>query len=54
MISASDPERSSPMLLDTHVLVWSVRDGPRLGAAAKRLLNESARQNRLLVSAITP
>jgi PIN domain nuclease of toxin-antitoxin system len=42
------------LLLDTHVLVWSVEEGPRLGKTTKRALNEAARQNKIAVSAITP
>jgi len=54
MTPSADQARSGPLLLDTHILVWSVDERPRLGADTKRLLNEAARQNRLVVSAITP
>jgi PIN domain nuclease of toxin-antitoxin system len=52
--SATDSVRSSTLLLDTHVLVWSLEEGPRLGASTKKELNEAARQNRIAISAITP
>jgi PIN domain nuclease of toxin-antitoxin system len=54
MKSATDPARSSTLLLDTHVLVWSLEEGPRLGVSAKKVLNEAARQSRIAISAITP
>lgn len=50
----AESARSSILLLDTHVLLWSLEEGPRLGSVTKQLINESARQNRLAVSAITP
>jgi len=34
--------------------VWSLEEGPRLGASTKKELNEAARQNRIAISAITP
>ncbi|WP_420239401.1 type II toxin-antitoxin system VapC family toxin [Telmatobacter bradus] len=46
--------RSSILLLDTHVLVWSLEEGPRLGMACKQLINQAAHQNKLVLSAITP
>jgi len=52
--SAVDPTRPPLLLLDTHVLVWSMQDSPRLGSATKEVLNEAARQSRIAVSAITP
>jgi len=45
---------SSLLLLDTHVLVWSLEWFDRLGAKTNNLLNKAARENRLAVSAITP
>jgi PIN domain nuclease of toxin-antitoxin system len=41
-------------LLDTHALVWSVEERPRLGSAAKRAINAAARLNQVAVSAISP
>jgi PIN domain nuclease of toxin-antitoxin system len=42
------------LLLDTHVLVWSVRESPRLESVTKKVLNEAARQSLIVISAITP
>ena len=42
------------LLLDTHVLVWSLEKGPRLGTATSQLLNLAAQEERLCISAITP
>ena len=42
------------LLLDTHTLIWAVNDDPRLGAAARSTIEETARANRVAVSAITP
>jgi PIN domain nuclease of toxin-antitoxin system len=42
------------LLLDTHTLVWSVRDSPRLGSQTKQAINEAAREQRVVVSGITP
>lgn len=42
------------LLLDTHTLVWSVQDSPKLGPQAKRTINQAARESRVAVSAITP
>jgi PIN domain nuclease of toxin-antitoxin system len=52
--AAAEAERKPLMLLDTHTLIWSVEEGPRLGRRVKSILNEAAKQNRLAVSAITP
>lgn len=54
MTGAVDPAKGPLLLLDTHTLVWSVEERPRLGIAAKSALNEAARGNRIAVSAITP
>ena len=43
-----------PLLLDTHTLIWSVEEGPRLGRRTKSTLNEAARGSKIAVSAITP
>jgi PIN domain nuclease of toxin-antitoxin system len=47
-------DRSPLLLLDTHTLIWSVEEGPRLGRRSKSILNEAARESRIAVSAITP
>ncbi|MGO9938358.1 MAG: type II toxin-antitoxin system VapC family toxin [Terracidiphilus sp.] len=51
---ASEPARAPLLLLDTHTLVWSVRDSPRLRSQAKQAINQAAREQRIVVSAITP
>jgi PIN domain nuclease of toxin-antitoxin system len=50
----SDPHRDPLLLLDTHTLIWSMEDSPRLGQHAKRAINQAASENRVAVSAITP
>ena len=52
--AASDPARPSLLLLDTHALVWSINDGPKLGARAKDAIRRAAREDHVIVSAITP
>lgn len=42
------------ILLDTHVLVWTVGGDRRLGPRANRLIEQSARGGGVLISAITP
>ena len=42
------------ILLDTHVLVWSVDGHPRLGVAAGARIEETRRTDRVGVSAMTP
>lgn len=54
MTPATDPARPGPLLLDTHALVWSVEERPRLGSGAKRAINIAARLNQVAVSAISP
>ena len=51
---ASDPARVPLLLLDTHTLVWSVEDNPKIGPQTKRVINQAARELRITVSAITP
>lgn len=41
------------ILLDTHVLVWSLSDDPRLGRKARQLIDEATGSSIVLVSAIT-
>jgi PIN domain nuclease of toxin-antitoxin system len=41
------------ILLDTHVVIWSVIDDPRLGAHARKLIGDSKRSEPFHVSAIT-
>ena len=42
------------ILLDTHVLIWAVNADPRLGGKAGETIEETARDDGVLVSAITP
>ena len=42
------------LLLDTHVLVWLLDDSARISDSAHEQLQQSADQDRLFVSAITP
>lgn len=53
MTNASDPARSS-LLLDTHALVWSMNANPRLGTRAREAIRRAYREDRALISAITP
>ncbi|ARQ59452.1 UNVERIFIED_ORG: PIN domain nuclease of toxin-antitoxin system [Rhizobium etli] len=42
------------IVIDTHVLVWTMQDDARLGAQARRIIDEMIGKSRILVSAITP
>ena len=53
-MSVIEWNRSASFLLDTHTLLWMVESHPRLGAHAAKTLNRAAREDRILVSAITP
>lgn len=44
----------SLILLDTHVLIWAINEEPRLGTAARQLINETSERSRILISSITP
>ena len=44
----------TPLLLDTHVLLWLLRGDPRLSPPVRQRIDEAARQRQLWVSAITP
>lgn len=44
----------SAVLLDTHVLVWLLSGNSRLGIQARAFIQQAAKGNVLLVSAITP
>ena len=46
-------ESPAVILLDTHVLVWTVADSKRLSRAATREIDRSSRQGGLAISAIT-
>ncbi|PCK88431.1 VapC toxin family PIN domain ribonuclease [Rhizobium sophoriradicis] len=42
------------IVIDTHVFVWTMQDDARLGAQARRIIDEMIGKSRILVSAITP
>lgn len=42
------------IVIDTHVLIWAVQDDPRLGEKARQVIDDTTRQSRILISAITP
>jgi len=44
----------TPHLVDTHVLVWMMEANPRLSSAARGIIRETAANDGLFVSAITP
>jgi PIN domain nuclease of toxin-antitoxin system len=44
----------TPLLLDTHVLVWLVRGNTRLSEEARQRIDEASAEDAVLVSAITP
>jgi PIN domain nuclease of toxin-antitoxin system len=48
------PVRTPLLLLDTHTLVWSINEGPKLGKGAKESIRIGGDEGRILVSAITP
>lgn len=52
--SAQGVGSDSPLLLDTHVLVWLMAADPRLGTAARQAIDRAAGRQQLWVSAITP
>ena len=52
--AASSTDLDSPLLLDTHVLVWLVLGEPMLGSQAKMAIDKATLEQRVLVSAITP
>ena len=54
MNDAADPARTPLLLLDTHTLVWSINEGPKLGKGAKESIRVAGDEGRILVSAITP
>ena len=54
MIAVADPARSPLLLLDTHSLLWSMNNNPKLGSQAKEAIRLAYREKCALVSAITP
>jgi PIN domain nuclease of toxin-antitoxin system len=45
--------RQPVILLDTHVLIWSLQDAPGLGSEARILLDEQLLADGLMISAIS-
>jgi PIN domain nuclease of toxin-antitoxin system len=41
------------IVLDTHVLVWTVEDDPRLGKTARSMIEEESAEGRIVVPAIS-
>ena len=54
MIAGKYPTQTSPLLLDTHTLVWSMTDNPKLGSTAQEAIRLAYREKRARISAITP
>jgi len=54
VIAVADPARSPLLLLDTHSLLWSMNNNPKLGLQAKEAIRLAYRERCALVSAITP
>ena len=54
MTAGMEPARKPPLLLDTHTLVWSMNDNPKLGSRAKGAIRLAYREERARISAITP
>jgi PIN domain nuclease of toxin-antitoxin system len=50
----ADTSRMPPLLLDTHTLVWSINEGPKLGKRAKKSIRTAGDEGRILISAVTP
>jgi len=53
-VTVAESAQRPRLLLDTHVLVWLILGEAGLGAKARAALRVAARQDRLLVAAITP
>ncbi len=47
-------DEEPPLLLDTHVLVWLMFGDPKLGSRAREAIHRACREDRALVSVITP
>lgn len=46
--------RDALIVIDTHILIWAMQDDQRLGGRARKLVDETTRRSRILISAITP
>ena len=53
-VTMTESSSQSPLLLDTHVLVWLMFGDPKLGPRAGDAIRRACRQDRAMVSAITP
>ena len=53
-MTAAETAQRPRLLLDTHVLVWLILGEAGLGAKTRAAIRVAARQDRLLVAAITP
>lgn len=40
------------IVLDTHALIWAVQDNPKLGTSARKIVEDEAREDVVLVPAI--
>jgi PIN domain nuclease of toxin-antitoxin system len=47
-------EQVSPLLLDTHVLIWLMRDAERISETVYATIQSAADEGLVVVSAITP
>jgi len=54
VIAGADPAQRPLLLLDTHALVWSMNNNPKLGLQAKEAIRRAYREKCAFVSAITP
>lgn len=50
----AEPERSSSVLLDTHVLVWHLEGSRRVGKQAQAAIEKAAESEAAFLSAIAP
>jgi PIN domain nuclease of toxin-antitoxin system len=53
-MTITERAQSAWLVLDTHTLLWMVENHPRLGSETATILNRTAREDRIAVSAITP
>jgi PIN domain nuclease of toxin-antitoxin system len=47
-------DQTGLLLLDTHTLIWSIKDGPKLGSRSKESIRIAGNMGCAFVSAITP
>ncbi len=53
-MTAVSPRALRSLLLDTHVLVWLMLGNPNLGSRARDAIRRACREDRVIISAITP